>query len=166
MSESPFTVTIDFDTEHPITEDDLESLEGDEFGTAVSAHLDSNRLTATLNIGDDLFTAPMAAVEWIAKHVPGMPVAFEVCTNDEFDRRLEQPAFPQLAGVSELAELLGVTRQRVAELRHRPDFPAPVTQLKAGPVWRIDDLSRFVDEWDRKPGRPRKVDESERTSRT
>lgn len=61
-----------------------------------------------------------------------------------------------LLGVSEVAAKLGVSRQRLSELRRRPDFPAPVSELAAGPVWSGASLGRFVDRWDRKPGRPRK----------
>jgi hypothetical protein len=39
----------------------------------------------------------------------------------------------------------------------RPGFPAPVGELASGPVWLEGDLSRFMDTWERKPGRPRKV---------
>jgi hypothetical protein len=60
----------------------------------------------------------------------------------------------QYAGVSEVAALLGVSRQRVAELRRREGFPAPVAHLAAGPIWRVAMLQRFLGEWARKPGRP------------
>ena len=58
-------------------------------------------------------------------------------------------------GVTEIAELLGVSRQRVAQLREREDFPAPVAELAAGPVWTRTSLDRFVVAWPRRPGRPR-----------
>ena len=61
------------------------------------------------------------------------------------------------AGVSEVAELLGVSRQRIAELRARPDFPEPVAELAAGPIWRVSSLNRFLEQWPRRPGRPRKA---------
>lgn len=62
----------------------------------------------------------------------------------------------EYAGVSEVAGILGVSRQRVSELRAREDFPAPIAELAAGPVWRVSNLRRFIDEWPRKPGRPRR----------
>ena len=58
-------------------------------------------------------------------------------------------------GVAEIAKLLGVSRQRVAELRKRTDFPAPIAELAAGPVWTRTSLNHFVEGWPRKPGRPR-----------
>ena len=60
------------------------------------------------------------------------------------------------AGVSEVAKMLGLSRQRVSELRARDDFPDPVAELAAGPVWKVSHPQRFVREWPRKPGRPRK----------
>ncbi len=72
------------------------------------------------------------------------------------DRELDQSAESYL-GVSELASVIGVSRQRVSELRTRGDFPAPVAELAAGPVWASSSLSRFLETWERKPGRPLKV---------
>lgn len=59
-------------------------------------------------------------------------------------------------GVSEVAALLGVSRQRVGELRKKQGFPAPVAELAAGPVWSSSSLGRFLQAWDRRPGRPRR----------
>jgi hypothetical protein len=56
-------------------------------------------------------------------------------------------------GAAEVAASLGVGRQRLAELRLRDDFPAPVAELASGPVWRGSTLLRFVATWDRRPGR-------------
>ena len=43
-----------------------------------------------------------------------------------------------MGGVTEVAELLGVSRQRLSKLRERPDFPDPLGQLAQGPVWDLD----------------------------
>jgi len=61
-------------------------------------------------------------------------------------------------GVTEVAWMLGVSRQRVMQLRKRDDFPEPVAELAAGPVWRMFNLQRFIEEWPRKPGRPKKLE--------
>jgi hypothetical protein len=100
------------------------------------------------------------ALARIAKaEVRGEPVAVEVLTTAEQDRRLAEPVFPELAGVSEIAELLGVSRQRASSVQHLEAFPAPVAELRSGPVWRKADLTRFAETWERKPGRPRKVED-------
>lgn len=72
------------------------------------------------------------------------------------DRHLEEEP-ERFAGVSEVAALIGVSRQRVAELRAKPGFPAPVAELSAGPIWKVSSLNRFLREWERRPGRPRRV---------
>jgi predicted DNA-binding transcriptional regulator AlpA len=49
-----------------------------------------------------------------------------------------------LVGASEIAALLGVTRQRVNQLSKQPDFPAPVARLGSGAVWRTEDVQRWI----------------------
>ena len=77
-----------------------------------------------------------------------------VLTGEMFEREISNEPETYL-GVTEVARELNVSRQRISELRQRPDFPAPLVELAAGPVWRLSTLRRFVDGWDRKPGRPR-----------
>lgn len=38
-------------------------------------------------------------------------------------------------GSAEIAEMFGISRQRVYQLTSRPDFPEPMVRLKAGAVW-------------------------------
>ena len=64
-------------------------------------------------------------------------------------------ALAMLGGVSELADRLGISRQRVAELRGRQDFPQPVADLSSGPVWDMADIDRWMASGARRrPGRP------------
>ncbi len=78
----------------------------------------------------------------------------EVMDEEYQERWLEEPGI-ELAGVSEIAELLGVSRQRIRELRTQEGFPAPLAELKSGPVWSLASLDLFRRSWSRKPGRPR-----------
>lgn len=51
----------------------------------------------------------------------------------------------ELLGISEIADLAGVTRQAVANWRLRySDFPRPVADLKGGPVWRKADIEEWL----------------------
>jgi hypothetical protein len=69
-----------------------------------------------------------------------------------------RPAKLDLMGVTEVAHALGISRQRVTQLRHRhPLFPRPVAELFSGPVWYADDIRAFA-EIPRPTGRPRKKD--------
>lgn len=54
-----------------------------------------------------------------------------------------------LMGAAEVAEFLQISRQRVLQLRQRPDFPEPVSVLASGPVWESADVER----WARETGR-------------
>jgi len=49
----------------------------------------------------------------------------------------------------EIAELLGISRQRVQQLTDRPDFPPPVADLAIGKVW----ARSAVEQWARRTGR-------------
>jgi predicted DNA-binding transcriptional regulator AlpA len=64
------------------------------------------------------------------------------------------PNLPPLIGVAEVAKRLGVSRQRVSQLAKMKQFPQPVTRLGSGPVWLVRSVDRFVENWDRKAGRP------------
>jgi hypothetical protein len=79
----------------------------------------------------------------------------DIFTERYLERDLERKP-ERYAGVSELAELFDVSRQRVWELRRRPGFPAPIAEIAAGPVWTVSSLQRFLESWARKPGRPRR----------
>ncbi len=92
--------------------------------------------------------------------LPAVPIiAVEVLTEEEFCRRLEMPVVPQLVGITEIAELADVSRQRASALQKRPGFPAPVASLRAGPVWALGQVTRFIDEWPRRNGRPKSTPE-------
>jgi predicted DNA-binding transcriptional regulator AlpA len=61
----------------------------------------------------------------------------------------------QLAGVAEVAQLLGVSRQQVHRLAAREDFPTPVAVLASGRIWLLRDVERWGREHaGRRPGRP------------
>lgn len=54
-----------------------------------------------------------------------------------------------LVGVHEIAEMLGVSRQRVDELSRTAAFPTPDATLRSGRIWRRED----VEAWARETGR-------------
>jgi hypothetical protein len=79
----------------------------------------------------------------------------EVTEWSTFEKKLEEPPVPELVGITEIAEMLGTSRQRASELARSSKFPAPFAELAAGPFWLKPTVARFADEWDRKPGRPK-----------
>lgn len=61
----------------------------------------------------------------------------------------------KLGGVSEVASLLGVSRQQIAKLKDRAEFPEPVAEIASGPIWDLDELERWMSSGMRRgPGRP------------
>lgn len=51
----------------------------------------------------------------------------------------------ELVGVSEIAKLLHVSRQRVHQLARRPDFPQPVADnLQCGLIWLRSDIAQYA----------------------
>ena len=111
---------------------------------------------------------PLQAVQEGFKHfthalqragIPGPEesiVEAEIDTVEDMDRELKEPNIPELAGVTEVARILGISKQRVSTLARDPDFPRPIEMLAAGPVWKKVAILRHVGLWPRKPGRPRK----------
>jgi len=54
----------------------------------------------------------------------------------------------ELVGVYEIAQLLGVSRQRVYQLiTAHNDFPTPVANLHSGRVWKAADVDRWAKRW-------------------
>lgn len=68
------------------------------------------------------------------------------------------PVVDQVVGISEIAQLLGVTPQRAGQIaRDHADFPAPVAALAAGRVWDAEGVKAWIAAHpDRRGGRPRK----------
>jgi prophage regulatory protein len=50
-----------------------------------------------------------------------------------------------LVAGAEIAEMLGVTRQRVFQLaRKHDDFPRPAADISVGRIWRRSDIQRWA----------------------
>ncbi|MBI4277507.1 MAG: hypothetical protein HY660_03535 [Armatimonadetes bacterium] len=96
------------------------------------------------------------ALQKVSRYATTTTLRAEAETLADLDRRLRKPDVPDLVGVAELAKLLRVSRQRASELARRKDFPRPLCTLASGPVWRKSAVARFVGQWPRRPGRPRK----------
>lgn|SRR5436305_13492599 len=61
-----------------------------------------------------------------------------------------------LVGITEIAELMGVTPRRVDQIiRSYPDFPEAEAELAGGRIWKRTAVERWIRAHpDRKPGRP------------
>jgi predicted DNA-binding transcriptional regulator AlpA len=61
-----------------------------------------------------------------------------------------------LVGVTEIAEMLGLSRQRADQItRTYADFPKPEIELASGRVWQRSKVAAWIKKHPvRKPGRP------------
>lgn len=65
---------------------------------------------------EDLVRAASTAVAIAAPIIQAQPLRVEAMTEAEFDARLGEVPMPELIGVTEAAELIGVSRQRVLQM--------------------------------------------------
>lgn len=63
---------------------------------------------------------------------------------------------PRTGGLTEIGELLDVSRQRAYSLAKKPGFPDPIATSRAGRTWNLDAVETWAETWDRdnKGGRP------------
>jgi hypothetical protein len=89
---------------------------------------------------------------------PAWLVDVRMCTPDVYEAEALRPDTPELMAATDVAEYLGVARQRVHQLRtEHPDFPDPYQVLGSGAVWTKPAIEHFDANWSRKPGRRPRV---------
>jgi hypothetical protein len=90
--------------------------------------------------------------------LPRWPVVrAEVVREDVYREDLTRPQLPDLVSGPEVAEILGVSTQRVHALAaDNPKFPAPVYRLRAATLWLRPAIEKFDQGRVRKAGRPPK----------
>ena len=122
------------------------SYDGSRYGATFS--IDADDLDST-SIFDALAEAQRVFTETAQRAgLPSLPIVrAEAMTYEEQEAELRRPLIPELVGVSEIAEILSVSRQRAHQLTKRNDFPDPIAKLSSGPIWTRPSLNRFVDEW-------------------
>lgn len=112
--------------------------------------------TAVLHLDDAEMAKAATQAAAIAHPVaPGVPVGLEVVSEERYEQSADEPTMPELVSAPEVAEILdGISRQRVHQLRSTAAFPAPLYELRTGPVWDARAIRHFASHWERKPGRP------------
>lgn len=143
------------------SEDELIELE-DHFAekridASVSALPGLGQWTLTLDAGDNIFLRIRTVMDDVATFIDlaRYPLAaVEARTLEELERRVDRPTMPKLLGASEVGDILGVTRQRVHQLRDQPAFPHPLVEVAMGPLWDARAIEKFARGWTRRPGRP------------
>ena len=105
--------------------------------------------------GDFLMVDAVAKMAIEVGHVVmAEPTGMEIVREVEWQRRAEAPTMPELMSAAEIADELGVSRQRVHKLREMETFPLPLAELRGGAVWDAVAVRKFAETWKRKPGRP------------
>lgn len=66
---------------------------------------------------------------------------------------VDEPTSRFLVGLAEAGELLGVSEQRVNQLRRSSSFPEPFEVLACGPIWLRDAIENYDAERRQRPGR-------------
>ncbi|GAA0454225.1 hypothetical protein [Streptomyces olivaceiscleroticus] len=61
----------------------------------------------------------------------------------------------RLAGLTEAAQVMGITKQAAARALKRAGAPRPLADLAQGPVWDLDEIETWNASRRRTPGRPR-----------
>lgn len=67
--------------------------------------------------------------------------------------RRQQPAV-ELVGITEAAELIGVSRTRFHQLEQRREFPPPLATLACGRIWLRESIELWAIKYPRVAGRP------------
>ena len=114
--------------------------------------IDKDRLRLTFDLpAPDFETATSAAKmatddALLSAGLPPLEVtAAELLTSEE--KRRVQAVTPDLMGVAEVAQFLGVSKQRVTQLAKTKDFPAPARELSATRIWLGPEIERFGRGW-------------------
>lgn len=118
--------------------------------------------SVAIPVNGDMHKATMVGLDLAERVMGGNPDGMEVLEEEEYVRRAEEPSLPELVSAPEVAQILGgVSRQRVHQLRETAGFPAPLYELRTGPIWDLRAIERFARDWTRKPGRPARVPSSD-----
>lgn len=77
--------------------------------------------------------------------LPDAPITdVEASTLGELERAGAGHDVPDLVGVPELAELLGVGHHLVTILVRAKGFPRPAAELNSGPLWTVASVDRYL----------------------
>lgn len=106
----------------------------------------------------DAFTKFQDFTVQLNEHLDGSEVVeVTIMTEAQKDAELDKPFMPDVVGLNEVAELAGVTRQRANRIVKNQSFPQAVLELAAGKLWWKPAVQHWIDNWDRKVGRPAKA---------
>jgi hypothetical protein len=155
VTSSDWVITFTFDADPVMDQMDFWESQLENIDASV-AHIPGRGVDVTVYATGDM---PMIeAIEKMASSITNVvhaqPIAAEIVNEVEWQRRAEAPTMPELMSAAEIADELGVSRQRVHQLRETAAFPAPLADLRGGAVWDANAVRKFNELWERRPGRP------------
>lgn len=163
-----YVIEMEFATDGPVPASVLEELDSDgdpkDWYTAPLPNRPGVRVSL-YEPGDEnlLWMLPHRitdVAEWLDKHQvrPTGLLGARMLTEEDLEAEAMTPSIPELLAASDVAEALGVSRQRVHQLHaEHSRFPEPVVRTGAGPLWTRSAIDWFTSVWERRPGRPRLV---------
>ena len=132
---STWVVTIEYaGRRSPAEVDELDDLLDRREATVMPAVGGGIRVSVWI-AGTDPLDAAQAARTLVATVIDEAPRRVAVTREDDYVREAQAPTLPELVSAPVIAELLGISRQRVHQLQSTPGFPAPLVVLRTGPVW-------------------------------
>jgi hypothetical protein len=154
----------------PLDDDDdrigqLSGLLAERLAGAIEVSIGAPRISATLEVearsildagilGVELFRQSLIDAGMV-REVGWRPVRVEMMTKEEQGLELSRPLY-DLVGVTEIGQMMDVSRQRASVLARSHNFPRPVVTTAAGDLWQRWAVEEFGKGWERKPGRPAK----------
>jgi excisionase family DNA binding protein len=112
-----YTITIEVDDQTALAADDVDRIHDElaDFSPALGNSVRGFR-SATVNVAGETLRQAVAAAVAVVEAAFGAPaLVVDAMTDTEFDIRQGWERVPDLVGVTEAAELLGVSRQRVLQ---------------------------------------------------
>jgi len=164
MNTSPWYVDVDFKTSVPLVEDvEFDVLDVlSPFAAAMSTSPDRSSGGLSLTMEATHVTEMVSCIHEALDSVRDLLGSIEVIRVDLMTEEVRQarnaaPSIPTLVGYSEIADLAGVSRQRAREIANLDGFPIPVVETASGPLRVKEAVESWLNQWDRRPGRPRKL---------
>lgn len=165
MRTTDWALSVEFDTETPLTTDELDALSDfadQEDATVARRAAGGYQLLTTRHTTDPFRAAEdltQLGTKWAGElGIQVRLVGASALTGEEAAKRARTPTVPALASAADVAHILGVSRQRVHQLsKQHPRFPPPIAHVAVGPLWTVDAIHWFGSVWERRSGRPPKV---------
>lgn len=176
MSTDDWTVEVTFFVRTQLREEQLDTVADqlDELDWTVAQLPDGYLSVFGYSDDDEEFLDAASRVADISKRtlldldIDGELDRIVVSTQRWREKEALQPSLPELLATKDIGEMLGVSRQRVSQLRREhPKFPEPVMETGAGPLWTRSAVDWFASVWNRRPGRrPDSPEEAENSDAT